>query len=184
MSLKGNVARTSELARTVGRNTVSARPSSAHDRDEHDGQVIAESHRAVELHETGIPVRYYLPREDVAVDLEASETTSHCPFKGDASYFSAAGVKDAFWVYEDPNTDDAQPVRGHRAAHDAEAAERHPLVVSCQIRHLRASRSEACLRDGGCQTPSAGAPLRSGGCGRARRSRRRSRRAASGGGAP
>jgi Domain of unknown function (DUF427) len=44
--------------------------------------------------------------------LEASETTSHCPFKGDATYFSAPGAKDAFWVYEAPDKPDAEPVEG------------------------------------------------------------------------
>jgi uncharacterized protein (DUF427 family) len=76
-----------------------------------DGEVLAESSRAVALEETGLPTRYYLPREDVRVDLlTASETTSHCPFKGDATYFSAPGAKDAFWVYEDPSEEDALPI--------------------------------------------------------------------------
>ena len=70
---------------------------------EKDGAVIAESRRPLVLSEKGLPDRYYLPREDVRMDLlEPSETTSHCPFKGDASYFSAPGAKDAFWTYEQP----------------------------------------------------------------------------------
>ena len=92
---------------------IEIRPSSAHVRVEHEGTVLAESDRALELHEGRIPVRYYLPREDVRTDLlEASDTTSHCPFKGDATYFSAPGAKDAFWVYEDPSEEAAEPVRG------------------------------------------------------------------------
>ncbi len=72
-------------------------------RVERDGVVLAESDRALELHERGLPVRYYLPREDVRMDLlSRSTTTSHCPFKGDASYYSAPGAPDAFWTYEDP----------------------------------------------------------------------------------
>jgi uncharacterized protein (DUF427 family) len=75
------------------------------------GEVLAESSRAVALEETGLPTRYYLPREDVRTDLlTASETTSHCPFKGEATYFSAPGAKDAFWVYEDPSEEDAMPI--------------------------------------------------------------------------
>ena len=82
---------------------IETRPSTARVRVEHDGQVLAESDRALELHERGLPVRYYLPREDVRMDLlESSDTTSHCPFKGDASYFSAPGAPDAFWCYERP----------------------------------------------------------------------------------
>ena len=78
----------------------------------HDGRVLAESDRALELHERGHPVRYYLPREDVRTDLlEPSPTTSHCPWKGDATYFSAPGVDDAFWTYERPN-DDRRDIAG------------------------------------------------------------------------
>jgi uncharacterized protein (DUF427 family) len=78
--------------------------------------VLAESDRAIELDETGLPTRYYLPREDVRLDLlTPSDTTSHCPFKGDATYFSAAGVPDAFWVYESPSEEDALPIAGRLA---------------------------------------------------------------------
>ena len=99
-------------AKAAGHRIVT-RPSSAHVRVEHEGQVLAESDRAIELHEGKLPVRYYLPREDVRMDLlEPSDTTSHCPFKGDATYFSAPGVKDAFWVYDDPSEAAAQPVDG------------------------------------------------------------------------
>ena len=82
---------------------IETKPSTKHVRVEHEGQVLAESDRALELHETGLPVRYYLPREDVRMDaLIPSPTRSHCPFKGDASYFSAPGARDAFWSYEQP----------------------------------------------------------------------------------
>jgi uncharacterized protein (DUF427 family) len=82
---------------------IETRVSTRHVRVEHDGEVLAESGRALELHEGMLPVRYYLPREDVRMDLLLpSPTRSHCPFKGDASYFSAAGARDAFWSYEQP----------------------------------------------------------------------------------
>ena len=82
-------------------------------RVESHGEVLAESERAIELHETGLPTRYYLPREDVRMELlTPSETTSHCPFKGDASYYSAPGAADAFWVYEEPSKEDAKPIAG------------------------------------------------------------------------
>jgi uncharacterized protein (DUF427 family) len=92
---------------------VSTHPSTRRVRVEFDGQVLAESDRAVELEETGLPTRYYLPREDVRMDLlSPTDTTSHCPFKGDATYFSAPGAKDAFWVYEAPSEEDAKPIAG------------------------------------------------------------------------
>jgi uncharacterized protein (DUF427 family) len=92
---------------------ISTHPSDKKVRVEFNGEVLAESTRAIALEETGLPTRYYLPREDVRMDLlTATDTTSHCPFKGDASYFSAPGATDAFWVYEDPSEEDAKPIEG------------------------------------------------------------------------
>ncbi len=71
------------------------------------GELVAESSRALELRETGHRSRWYLPVEDVREGvLEPSEKTSHCPFKGDASYYSVrAGGElhpDLVWTYRDP----------------------------------------------------------------------------------
>ncbi len=102
-----------KAARAVGAHRITTRPSERHVRVESGGTVLAESDRAVELDETGLPTRFYLPREDVRMDvLTATETTSHCPFKGDATYFSAPDAKDAFWVYEAPSEEDAMPISG------------------------------------------------------------------------
>jgi uncharacterized protein (DUF427 family) len=102
-----------KAAHAVGAHRISTSPSTRHVRVERDGEVLAESDRAVELEETGLPTRYYIPRDDVRTGLlTASDTTSHCPFKGDATYFSAQGAKDAFWVYERPSEPDAQPIAG------------------------------------------------------------------------
>jgi uncharacterized protein (DUF427 family) len=92
---------------------ITTRPCLRHVRVELDGQVVAESDRAMELDETGLPTRFYIPRDDVRMELfEPSETTSHCPFKGDATYFSAGRAKDAFWVYQAPSEEDALPIAG------------------------------------------------------------------------
>lgn len=69
--------------------------------------VVAASSRPVVLTETGCPARYYLPREDVRTDLlRPSATTSHCPFKGDAVYWSVqtgdGPSEDAVWSYPEP----------------------------------------------------------------------------------
>jgi uncharacterized protein (DUF427 family) len=102
-----------KVAHAAGMHRISTHPSEQHVRVEVAGKVIAESDRAIALDETGLPTRFYLPREDVRTDLLApSETTSHCPFKGDATYLSAPDVKDAFWVYEAPSEEDAKPVTG------------------------------------------------------------------------
>ncbi|MGE5137556.1 MAG: DUF427 domain-containing protein [Gemmatimonadota bacterium] len=71
------------------------------------GDLLAASDRAVLLEETGLPRRYYLPREDVRTDLlRPTATRTTCPFKGQASYWSAeAGGQlheDIVWSYEDP----------------------------------------------------------------------------------
>jgi uncharacterized protein (DUF427 family) len=102
-----------QAAHAVGAHRISTRPSTKHVRVELDGQVLAESDRAVELDETGLPTRYYLPRDDVRTELlTPTDTTSHCPFKGDATYFSVPGADDAFWVYEAPSEEDALPIAG------------------------------------------------------------------------
>lgn len=71
------------------------------------GATIAVTDRPVVLAETGMQPRYYLPREDVRMDLlRATGTASRCPFKGDARYWSAvtgaAVDEDVAWSYESP----------------------------------------------------------------------------------
>jgi uncharacterized protein (DUF427 family) len=85
--------------------------SSRHVRVELDGRLLAESSRPMLLFETLLPVRFYLPREDVAVPLEPSETSTYCAYKGRASYFSVPdGPRDVAWTYREP-LHDAEPVR-------------------------------------------------------------------------
>ncbi len=81
---------------------VDARQSSRRIEVRFDGAVVARSERPVVVHETGVPLRFYLPREDVDAALLASETTAVCPYKGTASYWSLAGVEDAAWSYDEP----------------------------------------------------------------------------------
>ncbi len=81
--------------------------SSRHVRVEVDGQVVAETRRPVLLYETGLPTRYYIPKLDVRMDLlEATDTLTHCPYKGAASYWSLrVGEKtyrDFIWAYPRP----------------------------------------------------------------------------------
>jgi len=54
-----------------------------------DGTVVADSTRPRMLIESGLPVRFYLPREDARTEmLEPSSTTTRCPYKGVAHYWS------------------------------------------------------------------------------------------------
>ena len=77
-------------------------------------EVIAHSDRAVLLAETGYPVRAYIPRDDIQASIEPSDKTSYCPFKGNASYWTVAGIENAAWSYEDPKPKVVQ-IRGHLA---------------------------------------------------------------------
>lgn len=76
-----------------------------------DGEVVASSTRAMLLSETGLPNRYYLPREDVRTDLAPTDTRAVCPYKGTSHYFSVAGLDDAAWTYPEP-LEDASKVAG------------------------------------------------------------------------
>jgi uncharacterized protein (DUF427 family) len=81
-----------------------------------DGTKVAESDRPVLLDETGLPTRYYLPREDVRQELLiASPSSTSCPFKGSASYWSVEidGKlhADVVWSYESP-IPDAEGITG------------------------------------------------------------------------
>ena len=71
------------------------------------GKVVAESSRPRLLFETNLPTRYYLPVEDVHMELlEPTATSSVCPYKGTASaYWKFAGDsagRDVAWSYPDP----------------------------------------------------------------------------------
>ncbi len=77
--------------------------SSRHVRVESDGEVLAESARPYLLFETQLPVRFYLPAEDVRTDvLTPSDTSSACAYKGEASYWSFGAVGDVAWTYRRP----------------------------------------------------------------------------------
>jgi uncharacterized protein (DUF427 family) len=72
-----------------------------------DGMTVAESTAPRLLFETGLPVRYYLPRTHVRMDmLERSETVTHCPYKGRAETWNVrtpGGVReDLAWSYRAP----------------------------------------------------------------------------------
>jgi uncharacterized protein (DUF427 family) len=73
------------------------------------GERLADSRRPVLLFETGLPVRFYLGRADVRMDLlEPSDKRTTCAYKGHASYFSAASAPDIAWTYAEPLPDARQ----------------------------------------------------------------------------
>ncbi|GGW74394.1 hypothetical protein GCM10010503_59980 [Streptomyces lucensis JCM 4490] len=88
----------------------------------HGGQVLAETGRPLVLRETGCPVRYYIPAEDVRLDLlTPSETHTVCPFKGTASYWSLPDAPDLVWAYPDPKPDVAA-IKDHFCFYEVEVA--------------------------------------------------------------
>ena len=83
------------------------------------GQVVAETTRALTLQEASYPAVQYIPREDAdPALLKRTERSTHCPYKGDASYYSieAGGrrAENAIWSYETPYPAMAQ-IAGHLA---------------------------------------------------------------------
>jgi uncharacterized protein (DUF427 family) len=80
--------------------------SSRHVRVELDGELLAETTRPHLLFETALPMRVYMPRDDVRVKLRPSAKQTYCAYKGQASYWSldVAGAerKNLVWSYEDP----------------------------------------------------------------------------------
>ncbi|SHN09842.1 DUF427 domain-containing protein [Actinacidiphila paucisporea] len=91
-------------------------PTSRPVRIEVGGVTIAESTSARMLIETGVPIRYYLPKTHVRMDLlEPSDTSTGCPYKGTAQYWSVRVGdtlhKDIAWSYRTP-TAESQKIAG------------------------------------------------------------------------
>jgi uncharacterized protein (DUF427 family) len=81
---------------------IDMRRSSREVRIELDGAPLARSTRAVLLFETGLPTRFYLPREDVVAQARPSDRRTTCAYKGHASYLSFDAGENLAWSYEDP----------------------------------------------------------------------------------
>jgi uncharacterized protein (DUF427 family) len=97
-------------------------PSSRHVRIEIDGVTVAESSNAALLFETGLPVRYYLPKTHVRLDLLThTDSETHCPYKGQAEYWSVRTGdtvhEDIAWSYPTP-LPESLGVAGHMAFYD------------------------------------------------------------------
>jgi uncharacterized protein (DUF427 family) len=76
-------------------------------RIEIDGVEVADTRRPTLVFETGLATRYYVPRADVRLDLlRATDTVTRCPYKGQASYYSAIigdrVIEDIAWTYTVP----------------------------------------------------------------------------------
>ncbi|MGZ9809999.1 DUF427 domain-containing protein [Pseudoroseicyclus sp. H15] len=90
------------------------------------GAVIGESDNALELTEGDYPPVIYFPRADIAMAfLEPSETTSTCPYKGEARYFNiseqSGTIADACWSYEQPKAG-MEEIAGYLAFYPSKVA--------------------------------------------------------------
>jgi uncharacterized protein (DUF427 family) len=97
--------------------TISANPKRV--RVTADGVVIAETAHALTLKEASYPAVQYVPRQDAKMDLlKRTQRVTHCPYKGDASYFSITAngktLDNAIWTYETPFPAMAE-ISGHLA---------------------------------------------------------------------
>ena len=95
---------------------VDAMPSSRHVQVEIDGTLVADTRRPVLLFETALPTRYYIPRQDVRLDLlKPTDHHTGCPYKGTAEYWSWRGDADVppnlVWSYPEP-LPAVGPIRG------------------------------------------------------------------------
>lgn len=97
------------------------------------GKVIADTREALSLKEAHYPAVLYIPRKDVDMaQLSRSNHATYCPYKGDCSYYSIAGIGergiDAVWTYESPYPSVAA-IKDHLAFYPerVEAIERSPL---------------------------------------------------------
>jgi uncharacterized protein (DUF427 family) len=120
----------------------SARPV----RIEVDGDVVAATTRARLLFETNLPLRFYVPREDVRVELVPSARRTYCPYKGQASYWSVdagrRGRQDLGWSYEQP-LPDVVAIAGHVAFWD----ERVDVFIDGERRQRPGGAAAEALRD-------------------------------------
>ena len=101
------------------RHPIEIRPEPRRVRVVAGGHILAETTRALRLREASYPEVLYIPREDARMDfLRPSHHRTHCPHKGDASYFSLClptGLEpDAVWSYEKPFPAVAE-IAGHLA---------------------------------------------------------------------
>ena len=94
-------------------------------RVEFNGTWVADSNRAVVLHETRMQPTYYIPWDDVRTEfLEKSNHRTHCPFKGDASYWTlkvgSETADNAAWAYEEPS-EEAVALKGYLSFYPSNA---------------------------------------------------------------
>jgi uncharacterized protein (DUF427 family) len=80
-----------------------------------DGETVIDTTGGMLLYESNIHPVLYVPEQDVRQDLlTPSDHTTHCPFKGDASYWNVGSAENAIWTYREP-IESASFLRGYMA---------------------------------------------------------------------
>ncbi|AKU18361.1 DUF427 domain-containing protein [Luteipulveratus mongoliensis] len=114
------------MPETKTTHSVSVEQGTAHVTVVIDGVTVADSTRPLLVHETGYPVRYYLPPEDVRLDtFRATQTHTTCPYKGEASYWTFSDDEgneraDVAWAYPEP-LEAVAPIKDHISFYDTVA---------------------------------------------------------------
>ena len=79
------------------------------------GKVVADTRDALVLREANYGAVLYIPRDDVDLtQLERTEHSTYCPYKGDAAYYDVPGGANAVWTYEAPY-EAVSPIKDHVA---------------------------------------------------------------------
>lgn len=89
------------------------------------GAVLGETRAALELSEGDYPEVIYFPRKDIAMEFfDLSDKTTHCPHKGDASYFTivnkSSRTENAAWSYETPQ-EHVERIKGYLAFYTSDS---------------------------------------------------------------
>ena len=109
---------------------ITVEPTGKHVTVRVNGEVVAETDDALTLQESTYPAVHYIPLHDVVEGvLTSSDTSTYCPYKGDASYYhvtTTAGdtVEDVIWTYQQP-----YPAVGDIAGHVAFYPDKADIVV-------------------------------------------------------
>jgi uncharacterized protein (DUF427 family) len=98
--------------------SIMIRPAGVRVRVTFNSEVVADSRDAMRLEEGDYPPVYYVPRKDVKMErLIRTSHVTHCPHKGDATYYSLCNgrtARNAVWSYEQP-LPQAQAIKEHLA---------------------------------------------------------------------
>lgn len=116
----GHVMSDRPVLEPTAEHPITVEPTGRHVTVRVNGEIVADTDRALTLQESTYPAVQYIPHNDVVQDkLRPSDTQTYCPFKGDASYYdlvtdNGTVVEDAIWTYQKPYPAVA-PIAGHVA---------------------------------------------------------------------